>query len=156
RPGRVRPGEAMPDRPGPTDAGEAARPIAAAVVGEEAPDRDPAAPKPPERIPEKRRTSAAPLGPAHFDEGDAGRIVNRDVDVLIPDPPGALGAIAMHAVPDPADAAERFDVHVQQIAGVRPLVALNHRRRIELADAIQPRAPQHARHGGARDADPGT
>src|SRR6476646_3301216 len=89
RPGRVGPCEAMPDRPGPTDACEAARPIAAAIVGEEAPDRDPAAPKPPERIPQKRRAGAPPLGSAHFDEGDAGRIVNRDVDVLIADAPGA-------------------------------------------------------------------
>ena len=112
--------------------------------------RMPASAKPHHRAPEKGRAGAAPLRATDFDIGHARRVVDRDVDVLLADAAAPRAPIAMDAMADPANAAERFDVEVQQIAGVRPLVALNHRRRLERRQPIQPRARQHARHRRAR------
>jgi hypothetical protein len=78
------------------------------------------------------------LRSADFNVGEARRIVDRDVDVLIADPALFLREVAMNAMADAADATERLDVEVQEVARARPLVPLNRQRRLEAVDAIQP------------------
>ena len=75
----------MPEPPGPTDAREAARLVARAVVREHASDGDAAAAKPDERVAQKGRTGPPALRSTDFHKRDARRIVNGDVHVFIAD-----------------------------------------------------------------------
>ena len=138
---RVGPREAVAQLPRATNPGESARLIGRAVVGEQTPADDAAAAKPDERMPQKRGAGATPLRPANFDIGDARRIVDRDMDVFVADASLSHGLVPLNAMADPADPTEWLDVQVQEIARVRPLVALNDRRRIQPAHPIQAGAP---------------
>ncbi len=151
--GRVRPGEAVSELPGPADAGETPRAIAAPVVGQHPPDGDAPSPKPAQRILEKRGAGPPALRAPDFDIGHARRVIDRHVHILIADPARPARAVAVDAMADAAKAAQRLDVEVQQIARVRPLVSLDDGRRVELTDAIEPGALRHARHGRARHAE---
>ena len=152
----VRAREAMAQRPRPTGPRKEARPIGAAVVSEQAPNPNPPSGKPDDGPPEKCRTEPRPLRAPDFHIGQPRRVVDRHVDVLPADPTRPAPTIAMDAMPDPPNPADAFDVEMEQIAGVRPLIALNHGRRLELRHAIQTRALEHARHRRARDAQRGT
>ncbi|MDP2052873.1 MAG: hypothetical protein Q8L75_04500 [Acidobacteriota bacterium] len=62
----------------------------------------------------------------------------------------------MNPMPDPGHASEPLQVDVQQVADVRPFVALHRRRRLEEGDAIQARPRQDAGDRRARHAEGGT
>jgi hypothetical protein len=134
----------MPQLPGPTHAGEAPRLIARAIVGEESPDGNPAAPKPHEGVPEKRGARAPALRPTDFDKRDPRRIVNRHVDILVADAAVLDRPVAMNAMADAANPAEGLDVQVKEVAGVRPLVALNDGGRLQASRDSGRRAARHA------------
>ena len=88
-------------------------------------------------------------------EGDAGVVVDTDVDVF---PSGALCALSSvvgHPVTGPVEAAEFLDVEMQQVARVRVFIAADGRRRIEGAEAGNPLAAKHPTDGGGRDPDGG-
>lgn len=111
---------------------------------------DAAGGKPRHRALEKRRAAGAVLVCKDLDVGDAAVIIDGDVDVFPPITAHASPTVAMDAVPDAGDAAEGFDIDVQQIARRRPLVALHGHRRparstIE-SQATQPRPDRRARH----------
>ena len=53
------------------------------------------------------------------------------MEILLADAPRPPPPIAVDAMPDAHDAAEAFEIEMQQIADVRPLVALHRRRRLE-------------------------
>ena len=93
---------------------------------------------------QKGGTGPAALGASHFDKRDTGGIVDRDMGEFIPDAAGALGEVAVDTMADAADAPQRLDIDMQQVAGLGPLVALHHRRRVEPTHSIQARAQQHA------------
>ena len=50
-------------------------------------------------------------------------VIDRDVRVLPADALDARPPIAMNPVADAGDAAERFDIEMHQVAGMRPFVA---------------------------------
>ena len=88
-------------------------------------------------------------------EGDAGVVVDTDVDVF---PSGALctlSSVVGHPVTGPVEAAEFLDVEMQQVARVRVFIAADGRRRIEGAEAGNPRAAKHPTDGGGRDPEGG-
>jgi hypothetical protein len=64
---------------------------------------------------EKRGARRAALVGEDSDKREPTVIVDRDVDVLPADPPGAPSAITMDAMPDPVDPAQRLDVEVEQV-----------------------------------------
>src|SRR4051794_18447475 len=88
--------------------------IAAAVVAHHAPDGDTARRKPRDCAREEGGAGGTALVGQHFDIGDATVIVDRHVDIFPPDPWGAAPPIAVHAMADTANAAERLDVHVNE------------------------------------------
>jgi hypothetical protein len=86
---------------------------------------------------------------ADFDIREARGAIDRDGGIFPPVTRMPTLAIAVNPVAHPADAGERLDIQMQQIAGVRPLVALHHRFGIETAQPIQARLRQDPRDGGA-------
>src|SRR5215213_2897652 len=90
-------------------------------------------------------------------EGHPGGIVDADVDELPPDAPALAltGSIAGDAMADAVEAAELFDIDVDQFAGMRAFVAANRRGGFERLDAVEAEAPENAADRGRRDADRG-
>ena len=63
-----------------------------------------------------RRPLPRPAAAEHFAVGEPGSIVDADVQVF-PADDGPVASVAGDAVPDPFDAAEFFDVDMDQFAG---------------------------------------
>ena len=85
-----------------------------------------------------------------FDVGGATVVIDRDVRVFPADAFHARAPIAMNAVADAGNAGERFDVEMHQVAGMRPFVADDRRRRREPREPIQPGPRQDGGDGRAR------
>lgn len=149
-PRRVRPGEPVLELPAAARVRKAARAIAITVVGQETPDPDAATGKPLDRPVEKSGARVLALRALDLDIGQARRVIDGDVGVF----PAATARVwvdgaAPKAVPDGADSPERLDVQVEQITGVRPLIALHQRPRFEQGQAIQAEAREDAGDGRA-------
>src|SRR5215212_3710611 len=88
-------------------------------------------------------------------EGHPGGIVDADVDELPPDAPALalIGSIAGDAMADPVEAAELFDIDVDQFAGMLAFVAADRRGGFERLDAVEVEAPEDAADRSRRDAD---
>src|SRR3954453_22818255 len=88
-------------------------------------------------------------------EGHAGGVVDADVDELPSDAPALAltGSITGDAMADTVEAAELFDIDVDQFAGMLALVAANRRGGFERLDAVEAEAPEDAADRGRRDAD---
>jgi hypothetical protein len=87
-------------------------------------------------------------------KGDAGCVVDRDVDEL---PAGAAGlallGIASDSMAYALEAAELLDVDVDHIAGRLVHVAAHRFGRLQVPEPRQSGAPQHPADGGRRDPD---
>ena len=68
-------------------------------------------------------------------KGDAGSIVNADVDILPPCAFDQIAAVAGNAVTESLDAGELFDVEVNELAWASAFIAARGRRRIEQRQA---------------------
>src|SRR4051795_10457019 len=90
-------------------------------------------------------------------EGHPGGVVDADVDELPSDAPALAltGSVAGDAIADTVEAAELFDIDVDQFAGMFALVAANRRGGFERLDAVEAEAPEDAADRGRRDADRG-
>src|SRR5215210_5071513 len=79
-------------------------------------------------------------------EGHPGGVVDADVDELPPDAPALAltGSIAGDAMADTVEAAELFDIDVDQFAGMLAFVAANRRGGFERLDAVEAEAPEDA------------
>jgi len=86
--------------------------------------------------------------------GEAGGVVDRDMQVFPADPARPVAAaVAGDAVAEAGDLAELLAVEVEQLAGGGALVADRRRRRLEGAEASEAEAAQHAADGRARPAE---
>src|SRR5215211_2104583 len=136
--------------------------VAGAVVGEHPLDRDPHALEPGDRPPQEPRGGGALLVGQDLDVGEAGGVVDADVDelpaggaqALGPDPlltlasPGAEDAMAGAPAADPP---QLLDVDVDQLARPLALVAVGRLGRLEAAalaetDPRQPPGDRRERH----------
>src|SRR3954451_15459599 len=90
-------------------------------------------------------------------EGHPGGVVDADVDELPSDAPAfaLTGSIAGDAMADAVEAAELFDIDVDQFAGMLTLVAANRRGGFKRLDAVEAEAPEDAADRSRRDADRG-
>ena len=70
-------------------------------------------------------------------EGDAGSIVDCDMDIFPSRATDFIAAIARDAVAGPLDAGELFDIEVNEFTGGRSLVATRGRRRIQQRKAVE-------------------
>src|SRR3974390_1859225 len=81
-------------------------------------------------------------------------VVDAHVDVLVADPAFDFRAVAVNAVPRASDdAGELLDVDVQEVSGIRQLVAVRRLRRLQGAKAPHAgfsKNPAHRRLGKAR------
>jgi len=153
----VRPRSFVADLPNATGAREEARTVAAAIVREDPADADAASSKPLEGPPQERVTRPPTLRATDFDISQAGGIVNGHVRVF----PAAAARLGMHLraeepMPDASNATERFDIQMEEIAGMGPFIALNQRARLEQPQPIQPDSGQHAGDRRTWHAKPGT
>src|SRR3954452_5869284 len=90
-------------------------------------------------------------------EGDAGMVVNADVDEI---PTGATAfvratRIAGDPVADTLETPEFFDVEVNDFAWILALIATFRLGRLQIADPVQAQAAQDAADGGRRHLDLG-
>ena len=133
----IRSREAVPHRPALTHRRDDTGAIRHRVVGEQPAQADAPPTKPGERALEKRRTGWGISRGEHLGIGQSRRIIDSDVEILPAHLARAPAAIPMNAMPNADHAAEPFQIDVQQVADVRPLIALHGGRRLEQSQAIQ-------------------
>ena len=146
----IRARESVTNRPGATGGGKDTRAVGEAVIAEESTDPDPTAPVPARRPSEEAGTRRRILGGEHLDVGHAGRIIDGDMKKFPADTPGATAAIAVNAMADALNAPEALHIDVEEVAGVRPLIATGGCRRLARGHAIEAPARQDPRDRGAR------
>ena len=132
-------------------------PVAGTVVGHDAFDGDAEALVVSDGGLEEGRGADGLFVGLDLGDGDAGMVVDTDVDEL---PafvaPGSLaGAITGDAVPDLGEAAEFLDVDVDYLAGLGAFVAALRLGGFEVAPAVEAVSGQDPSHGGLGDADLG-
>ena len=138
----------------PAGVAEAAGSIAGAVVGHDALDGNAEACVVDDGSLEEGDGAGLALGLHDAAEGDAGGIVDGDVNEL---PAGAaiarlLAARSSDAMAGSAEAAELFDVDVDQFAGPVTLVTARRFGRRQGAQAVEAQALEHTADGSGRDA----
>ena len=76
-------------------------------------------------------------------------VINGDVDTVVADASrAALLAVAGDAVADLAKAGELFDVDMDQVSRMLPLVALHWRFGFEISQPLETKEVEHPGHGG--------
>jgi hypothetical protein len=136
---------------------EGERLIAAPIVGHDAGDGDAEAFVISHGRPEKGHGAVGGFVGLDLGEGDAGMVVNADVDE-IPASAAALvrtRPIAGDAVADTLETPELFDVDVNDLAWVLALIAALRFGRLQITYPVQAQAAQDAADGGRRYLDLG-
>jgi len=136
--------------------GEGCRAIARAVIGHDPLDPDTEAFVVGNGGLEEGYGAGFPLALHHPAEGDAGGIIDADMDVLPTDAVMSIDHARMasgDAVPDRADPAEFLDVEMDEFARVLALIAADRLSRLESTQPIDPQAFQDAADGGGGDAE---
>src|SRR6266478_1110611 len=149
---RVRAGEAVLDGEWETSGAKVAGAIAGAVVGEQSGNDDAVLGVEGDRGAQEGDGGFALLVGQHAGEGEAGVIVDGDVQSL---PAGELRAAAAAAIAANGNlliAGHTLDVEVQQIARGRMLVAHDGRSRVQVAPAVEMSPPENAADGGGAEA----
>ena len=100
----------------------------------------------------KRRAGRRLVRREHFSIREPRRVIDRDMQILPAHLPRAAATIAMDAMANPGDATEPFQIEMQQVADVRPLVALDRAGGSRRATRFSPARRQHARDRRSRHA----
>lgn len=148
----IRPGEEMSEAEFVTSGSEVFGAIGRAAISQEAPDFDAM-----EFVESDRLVEGVEDGGDFFvgeeaGEGEAGVIIDGDVETFDAGAGAAAGAIAGGADPGALEAAELLDVEVEEIAGVRVFVTLDGRfGRFERSEALEVVAAENAGEGSLGD-----
>ena len=111
-------------------------------------DANAATAKPAHGMAEKATAVDRPGRTPDFHIGQPRCIINGDMDEFIPVPPGVhVPRGPQKPGPDGAKSAERLDIEMQQIARVRPFIALNRPWSLKRAQAAETMLPEHAPDG---------
>jgi hypothetical protein len=132
---------------------EEARAITRAVVGQQTTNGDAERAVVSDRGVEESDGGVAAFIGQDLREGEAGVVVNSDVNELPAGTATALGLVGGDAMTGSEEAAELLDVEMQQIAGGGMFVAAQGPSRFEIADTVQASAAQNAADGSGREAD---
>src|SRR3954463_6222909 len=153
--GRIRLGPDVLETEIAAGAAEGLGAIAGAIVGHHTGNRDAKARVVGDRGLEEGDRALLLLVREDLRKGHAGGIVDADVDELPSDAPALAltGSVAGDAMADPVEAAELFDIDVDQFAGLFALVAANRRGGFERLDAGEAEAPEDTADRGRRDTD---
>jgi len=153
RAGRVGPGAPMDEAVRAARCGKGTRPVAGAVVTEDAVHADAAAPEPRHGAAHEAADRGARLIGQDFGVRHARAVVDADMDEFPADAARLAATIAGDAMADVPDAPEFLDVDMQQLAGARPLVADDGRARGEGGQPGQAELDQGAGHSGGTHRD---
>src|SRR5262250_2059890 len=154
RPRRVGPRPQLAHAVALAERGEDVTAVGEGVVGHESAHPNAVAAKPAQGPPDERCGRGGVYVTQDFDIHEPRCIIDRHVDVVPADVPPAVAAIAGNAMADPDDAAEFLDVDVQQIAGMRPLIAAHADWWGQRGQASQPTPLEQPRDGGASELQP--
>ena len=86
-------------------------------------------------------------------EGDAGVVVDSDMNVLPAGAMDAAAAVAGDATTDGLETSDLLDIEVEQIAGSGMFVAHDGRSRFQIANAAEVESAQDAADGGTTSSD---
>ena len=150
---RVRAGKAMADAETMASIAEEPRAIARAVVGQQTTNVDAEGAVVSDRSMEESHGGVAAFIGQDLREGEAGVVVDGDVNELPAGAATALGLVGGNAMTGAEEAAELLDVEMQQIAGAGMFVAAHGPSRFEIADTTEAFAVQNAADGSGREAD---
>jgi len=156
--GRVGLGSQMFDAKACASAGEVLCAIARAIVGHDAGDGDPERTIVVDGVVEEGDCTRRPLVGEDLSAGEAGMVVDRDVDELPSDPTfvGMTGAVTGDAVADLPEACQLLNVDVDDLARAFAFVARPARLLgFERAQAAESARLEDARDGGRGDAERG-
>jgi len=126
--------------------GEAARDVAAAVVGHDALDRDAVAGVPGDQSSKEGGSGRGSFVSQDFGISQTGGVVDSDVNELPAGSSAALPAVACDAVADDLDAAQLLGVDMDEFSGMVSLVAANGFLRVEVFEPGKTLPSQDARH----------
>lgn len=135
--------------------GEGLRSVAGAVVGHDAGYPDAEAGVVGHRRLEEGDGAFFFLVGQDLREGDAGGVVDADMDELptAAARAGIAGALAGNAMTDALETTELLDVDMDHLAGMLALVASDRLGRFDISQSRQSSTLEHAADGGGRDAD---
>ena len=149
---RVGAGEAVLEAQFATCLGELERAVGWPVVGEHGLEANAQPGVPVQRGAQAGDDRVARLVRIDTGEGDAAMVVDGDVDVLPASSRDRVATVAGNPMRGPNDASQLLDVQMQQVAGRVVLVALDDRRWLQMADAVELQTPEDAAHRGAAQA----
>jgi hypothetical protein len=121
--------------------------VARAVIGHQPLDADAVRGEPRHGALQERGDRLFALVVEHLDVGQAGAVIDADVDELPADSARARRAIAVDAMAGAADAPKLLDVDVDQFAGHRTLVTVGRLGLLKRRQLGQAQAGDHAAHG---------
>ncbi len=121
------------------------------VVGEDAADGEAEARKPASGHVEEAGGRGVGLVGQDGGVGQAGLVVDDDVQVLVAGTAALAGAVAVAAMARLDDAGQAFDAEVDHAARVPVLVAHHRRRRVERAQTVHCGPAQDADYGGTAE-----
>ena len=146
----VRSRKSLAHQPALRNGGDGGRPIRPRVVGEQPTDANPPSTKPGERALKKRGAGGGVAGRKDLGIREPARIIDGDVEVLPANAARAPAPVAMNAMAHAGHATQTFEIDVEQIADLGPLIALDRSRGLEERDAIESDPRQDARDGRPR------
>ena len=126
------------------------RAVAGAVVGHHPLDPDPGVAEVGDRAAEEADRGRCLLVLEHLNVGQAGSVVDGDVHVLPADPAASAAAVAVDAVPGPADPTQLLHVDMEELARPLPLIAVGRLRRLQAGEPAEPDPSQDRRDGRER------
>ena len=132
--------------------GEQTGVVAGSIIGQHAADGDPQACVVGDRFTEKSYGSRGPLVGMKRAEGDAGMVIDGDVQQFPTGAASFIVGIAGEAMARFDDAREFFGVEVQQVARMRVFIANHRHGGLQLAGAAEFMTAQNAADGGGTEA----
>jgi hypothetical protein len=130
--------------------------VAGAVVGHDGLDADAATLEPGDRAFEKAGGGRGSFIGEYLGVGEARSVIDSDMNELPADAADFLRAVAMDAMTDTPDAAQLLDVHVDELAGLVPLVSANGFFGLQALESRQAMAGQDASDCGRTKAHAGS
>ena len=97
--------------------------VGAAVIGHEALDTDAEGSEVKKGIVEEAPDTEVGFIREDLGKGEAGSIVNGDMDILVTGAADFIAAVSGDAVAGPDDASQLLDIHVEELAGMLALIA---------------------------------
>ena len=128
---------------------EGSRSVTGAVVCHDPPDLYALRPEPANSSQQKADSCIFFLVRQDFDIGDAGVIINTDMNTFIAEPSIFAFSIAGHPMPDLVEAGQFFDIKMNEITRFSPFVAVHRADRFQKFELVEAKPFEDQRNGRA-------